>query len=86
MIAEGVVSAIVNDDFELLIIIMKSINFINSTYGFLNWRKIAKETAQSYRVKDKKILYKSMQEKFNPPAMLGENSFILKYGSYFSQL
>ena len=46
MIAESVASAIVNDDFELLIIIIKSINFINSTYGFLNWRKIAKENAQ----------------------------------------
>ena len=46
MIAESVAYAIVNDDFELLIIIIKSINFINSTYGFLNWRKIAKENAQ----------------------------------------
>ena len=34
------------DSSALLIIIMKSINFINSTYGFLNWRKIAKENAQ----------------------------------------
>ena len=34
------------DSSGLLIIIMKSINFINSTYGFLNWRKIAKENAQ----------------------------------------
>jgi len=33
------------DSSALLIIIMKTINFINSTYGFLNWRKIAKETA-----------------------------------------
>lgn len=46
MIAESVAYAIVNDDFELLIIIIKSINFINSTYGFLNWRKITKENAQ----------------------------------------
>ena len=33
------------DSSALLIIIMKTINFINSTYGFMNWRKIAKETA-----------------------------------------
>ena len=34
------------DSSALLIIIMKSINFMNSTYGFLNWRKIAKENEQ----------------------------------------
>lgn len=33
------------DSSALLIIIMKTINFINSTYGFLNWRKIARKTA-----------------------------------------
>ncbi len=33
------------DSAAILIIIMKSVNFLNSTYGFLNWRKIAKENA-----------------------------------------
>ncbi|WZL77551.1 nicotinamide riboside transporter PnuC [Eubacteriales bacterium mix99] len=31
------------DKSALLIIIMKAINMINSTYGYFNWRKIAKE-------------------------------------------
>lgn len=31
------------DSSAVLIIIMKTINFINSTYGFINWRKIAQK-------------------------------------------
>lgn len=34
------------DSSALLIIIMKSINFLNSAYGLMNWRKISKKTIQ----------------------------------------
>lgn len=34
------------DSSAFLIIIMKLINFINSTYGFINWRKIANSTSR----------------------------------------
>ncbi len=35
------------DSSALLVIIMKCVNFLNSTYGFLNWRKIAKKTSDA---------------------------------------
>ena len=34
------------DTTALLIIVMKTVNLLNSLYGYMNWRKISQKTAK----------------------------------------
>lgn len=35
------------DQSALMVIVMKTVNLLNSLYGYINWRKIAKKTIQN---------------------------------------